>query len=383
MATMMLHTGTPTTQDWETLTKEVRLGVGGERRAATVHRSNLSCRTLQALRGGRKKNSVAAVAEKSCGRATQSKVGSLASTGALTAFSEREVLALKDSKCPVTLISHRVLRVVSMRAHSTNWKAPAPVYSRIYQELSNGMLAYHAAYKMKEVVASSCRLFAQRVFFVALTSQELRVLCSLAGPGALWVCSAERDLVAVVHVPLAPCHRLLFYHRLDVRGDGDRHYRRLCCHVARSQRNGARACVHFFAQPSSAAHSASTRELRARNVGGHRLLPLSASPFVHLQEDPFGTEANHLDLREFHSTFIGSLRDRTVHMPEDLWVRIGPILQTRSLPEAHCVMLCPFADRPIGQLGRPFKQGRACAELASVELAWRHRGQATHGAQHR
>jgi hypothetical protein len=189
MATMMLHTGTPTAHDWEKLTNEVRLGVGGERRAATVHRSNLSCRTLKALQGGRQKNSVAA--EKSCGRATQSKVGSLASTGALTAFSEREVLALKDSKCPVTLISHRVLRVVSMRAHSTNWKAPPPVYSRIYQELSNGMLAYHAAYKMKEVRASTGRPFREACELCAVRKQHLRHLACIAVVGR---CPSPLDL---------------------------------------------------------------------------------------------------------------------------------------------------------------------------------------------
>ena len=53
----------------------------------------------------------------------------------------------------VTCTRGLILRAVTTRQAARGWCAPAPVFSRVYQEMSSGMEEYHAAFKMKEVRA--------------------------------------------------------------------------------------------------------------------------------------------------------------------------------------------------------------------------------------
>ena len=47
--------------------------------------------------------------------------------------------------------ANRIIRAISTRHHHGGLQTPAPILSRIFQELSNGLLAYNSAVKMKEV----------------------------------------------------------------------------------------------------------------------------------------------------------------------------------------------------------------------------------------
>ena len=70
----------------------------------------------------------------------------------LTEIIDSEELAyLRAAPCPVLCTEHRLSRAISTRFRSRGWRAPAPVVSRIFQEMSNGMVAYHAARKITKV----------------------------------------------------------------------------------------------------------------------------------------------------------------------------------------------------------------------------------------
>lgn len=45
----------------------------------------------------------------------------------------------------------RIIRAITTRRAAGGVKAPAPIVSRVFQEISNGVLAYNNAYKLKEV----------------------------------------------------------------------------------------------------------------------------------------------------------------------------------------------------------------------------------------
>ena len=53
--------------------------------------------------------------------------------------------------CPVLSTMQRIIRAISTRHKAGGVRAPAPIVSRIFQELSNGLLAYNNATKMKEI----------------------------------------------------------------------------------------------------------------------------------------------------------------------------------------------------------------------------------------
>ena len=53
--------------------------------------------------------------------------------------------------CPVLGTMQRIIRAISTRHKAGGVRAPAPIVSRIFQELSNGLLAYNNATKMKEI----------------------------------------------------------------------------------------------------------------------------------------------------------------------------------------------------------------------------------------
>jgi len=64
---------------------------------------------------------------------------------------ENELVVLKTVPDPVLFTAHRIVRAVSTQGRHRGWKAPAPIVSRIFQELSNGLLAYNHALKLKEI----------------------------------------------------------------------------------------------------------------------------------------------------------------------------------------------------------------------------------------
>ena len=67
-------------------------------------------------------------------------------------FSEDELdFYEKNRGCAVHTTCNRILRSLTTRHHHGGLRAPPPIVSRIYQELSNGLLAYNQAVKMKEV----------------------------------------------------------------------------------------------------------------------------------------------------------------------------------------------------------------------------------------
>jgi len=53
--------------------------------------------------------------------------------------------------CAVLATANRVIRSVSTRQRAGGLSVPPPIVSRVFQELSNGLLAYNSALKMKEV----------------------------------------------------------------------------------------------------------------------------------------------------------------------------------------------------------------------------------------
>ena len=56
-------------------------------------------------------------------------------------FDATELAFLRDAPCPVLCTEHRLSRAISTRFRSRGWRAPAPVVSRIFQEMSSGMVA--------------------------------------------------------------------------------------------------------------------------------------------------------------------------------------------------------------------------------------------------
>ena len=62
---------------------------------------------------------------------------------------ERELLLA--APCPVFATAQRIQRSIVTRLHAGGMRAPPPIVSRIFQELSSGLLFYNNATKMKEV----------------------------------------------------------------------------------------------------------------------------------------------------------------------------------------------------------------------------------------
>ena len=64
---------------------------------------------------------------------------------------QEEVQLWRTSRNPVDRQMQRIIRTINSRQVSFGFSAPPPIVSRIYQELSNGMLAYNQCTKLKEV----------------------------------------------------------------------------------------------------------------------------------------------------------------------------------------------------------------------------------------
>jgi predicted membrane chloride channel (bestrophin family) len=66
-------------------------------------------------------------------------------------LSDDEIAFLKGFPCPVKAMVQRICRVVTTRQIAGGVIAPSPLVSRIFQELSNGSLAYEQCTRIKEV----------------------------------------------------------------------------------------------------------------------------------------------------------------------------------------------------------------------------------------
>jgi len=58
---------------------------------------------------------------------------------------------LLKAPCPVFATAQRIQRAITTRLNAGGMCAPPPIVSRIFQEISNGLLAYNNATKMKEI----------------------------------------------------------------------------------------------------------------------------------------------------------------------------------------------------------------------------------------
>lgn len=165
-------------------------------------------------------------------------------TNLRTAFSPEELRALQASKCPVTHVYHRLVRSITTRSRATGFKMPAPCVAQVYQTLSEGLIAYFSAVKIKEVPVPFAFVQLNAILLLAFN-----ILCPIAV-----ACFSSTISMAVITTVVV--------------------------------------------------------------VGSFCAMWLVANEM----EDPFGTEANHLDLRLFHAQFAGSLKDMLALSPEDTWI---------------------------------------------------------------
>lgn len=99
---------------------------------------------------------------------------------------------------PVLIMAHRIGRAVTTRGRASGWPTPPPIVSRVFQELSNGLLAYNAATKIKEVPVP----FAY-VQFNALILNVFNVLSPLAVARF-----TEHVLMSILTAVLSECRPL-------------------------------------------------------------------------------------------------------------------------------------------------------------------------------
>lgn len=66
-------------------------------------------------------------------------------------ISKAERQLLLHAPCPVFATAQRIQRAIISRLHAGGMRAPPPIISRIFQEVSNGLLFYNNATKMKEI----------------------------------------------------------------------------------------------------------------------------------------------------------------------------------------------------------------------------------------
>ena len=86
-----------------------------------------------------------------------------------------EARMLMEFPCPVLATAQRIQRAIITRQASGGCSAPPPIVSRIFQEISNGLLAYNNAAKMKEVPVP----FAY-VQYNAVVLNVFAILCPIA-----------------------------------------------------------------------------------------------------------------------------------------------------------------------------------------------------------
>jgi predicted membrane chloride channel (bestrophin family) len=121
---------------------------------------------------------------------------------------EEEQRFLGSAPDPVLATVQRIVRAVSTRHQFGGVCAPSPIVSRVFQELSNGLLAYNAATKIKEVpvpfayVQFNAMLFCLFVLFTPLAiaaftgqvaSSVLISMIVVGGFAAMWLVANELE----------------------------------------------------------------------------------------------------------------------------------------------------------------------------------------------
>ena len=186
-------------------------------------------------------------------------------------FTQHELIALRLSACPVHMTEHRIHRTLTSRCRARGWKAPAPVFNRVFTELAEAMAEYDSALKLKQVP----------VPFGFVQFNALLLLCFIVlEPIAIACFSSTLSMSVITSVV---------------------------------------------------------------SVGGFVSMWLVANEM----ESPFGTEANSLDLRNYHNEFVMRLADLFKFTAADTWI-VG-----------NGAWVPPPAE------GTPFNEG---TEEASVDL---------------
>ena len=127
----------------------------------------------------------------------------------------------------------RINRNVTTRHKCGGLPIPAPILSRVFQEISNGVAAFNAASKLKQIPVRDRRRRRRRRRRPASTTTS-----TASTAGALRACAFQRDPAAAVQRVLPRRDRRVHAQRLDVGGHVRRRLRRLLGAVARGERAG-------------------------------------------------------------------------------------------------------------------------------------------------
>ena len=105
---------------------------------------------------------------------------------------ERELLA--KSPDPVFAVAQRIQRAIMTRMHAGGLPAPPPIISRVFQEISNGLLAYNNATKMKEIAVPFAYVQLNAIFLniyaLILSPIAIAIFCT-----QLWLAQVRDGLL--------------------------------------------------------------------------------------------------------------------------------------------------------------------------------------------
>ena len=186
-------------------------------------------------------------------------------------ISKRERELLLAAPCPVFATAQRIQRSIITRLHAGGMRAPPPIISRIFQEVSNGLLFYNNATKMKEVPVPfnyvQLNSFLLNIFAVILCPVAIASFTKVMWLSVMMTVITVGSFYAVFMVAneLEVCHTA-----------GPLHFR----HAARCDARCSRA------------------------------------------QDPFGSEANDMPMIDYHEEFCASLCAliTSAWLPEDQWL---------------------------------------------------------------
>ena len=102
--------------------------------------------------------------------------------------------------CAVLATANRIIRSVSTRHKAGGLGMPPPIVGRIFQELSNGLLAYNSAVKMKEVPVPFAYVQYNALmlhFFILVAPMAVAVYTSSEAEMATWVTILLAILLAI------------------------------------------------------------------------------------------------------------------------------------------------------------------------------------------
>lgn len=119
-----------------------------------------------------------------------------------TSLKPEEMEYLKaSSACPVLCTSCRLIRAITTRQEAGGMHAPAPQVSRIFQEVSTGILAYNNAVKSKEVPVPFAFVQLQHAALLLFTVITPMGIASLMNP-SIWAPALVSSVVVGCYVAL-------------------------------------------------------------------------------------------------------------------------------------------------------------------------------------